>query len=697
MQQCLGLMRQRSRHACAYVVGNEPIEQMIPLTTVGDVRVTSYNAPAVEAVGGLKMDFLTVNSLMDIGDCIKLIQKRHPEFEYKERAINGLRVPRFRQIPIPGAGLADIWDLPEDQEVFTDVSQGRTETVFQFNTEGAIKWLKHFNYKKANGNYAIDSIATMAYFTALDRPGPLDAYVSNPEEEDTKHNMLVEYARRARGAPKSPDILPIFDELLPHMNGIMITQEAMQYMYQTLTGCSGPEAEEFRSNVAKKKMAKVEKAYLPFLEAAAKKIGKENAEAVWKNFITFGQYGFNFSHAVCYSVIGYACAYLKHYYPLEWWASVLSNANKNEVSEKFWQHCGQFIRLPDLARSKERFTIVGEYIQAPLSVIKGVGDGASAQLSKYAPYTDIEDFCRKIEKHRVDGGEYVIKTVKFKNQEKKVINPVTGRLVGSDDVKQEKSFKRGPSALNAGVIKVLVASGAMGGLFPENTPLLEQMLKFEEAMAAAETVTNVAKECNGKDVRPVKPGKVDPTEFNLNDIQQYQSRKAVLPIYGADLVPLVVASGKVEALKQYPRGALMEWTSPFNGKQMVIEVIGADQLSRDEEFVVQGKKSINVAVAAYIEEVEIRRYGAKLKEMVKMKLDIEGARFELVKFSGKDGLVANCFRQPLAGSVAIVVLNKWTNDRPFGPEDVIVVEPAISTKLTNPPPPEEAKEAPATE
>src|SRR6185437_5388781 len=147
--------------------------------------------------------------------------------------------------------------------------------------------------------YAIDSIATMAYFTALDRPGPLDAYVTNPEDEEgKKHNMLVEYARRARGAPKSPDILPIFDELLPHMNGIMITQEAMQYMYQTLTGCSGPEAEEFRSNVAKKKMAKVEKAYLPFLEHASKKIGRENAEAVWKNFITFGQYGFNFSHAV---------------------------------------------------------------------------------------------------------------------------------------------------------------------------------------------------------------------------------------------------------------------------------------------------------------------------------------------------------------------------------------------------------------
>lgn len=679
VQQCLGLARQRSRHACAYVVGNEPIEEMIPLTTVGGIRVTAYNAPAVEAVGGLKMDFLVVNSLLDIGNAIKVIQKRHPEVEYKERAINGLRVPRFRQIPVSG-GVADIWDLPDDQNVFTDVSQGRTETVFQFNTEGAIKWLKHFNYKKPNGNYAIDSIAAMAYFTALDRPGPLDAYVSNPEEEDTRHNMLVEYARRARGAPKSPDILPIFDELLPHMNGIMITQEAMQYMYQTLTGCSGPEAEDFRSNVAKKKMAKVEKAYLPFIESATRKIGKENSEAVWKNFITFGQYGFNFSHAVCYSVIAYACAYLKHHYPLEWWTAVLSNASKNEVSDKFWKHCGSFIRLPDVTKSKSTFTIDGDYIQAPLNIIKGVGDVADQQLSKYAPYTDILDFCRKIERHRIDGGGYVMKQVKYKDKDNKVLNPETGRMVSSDAVREERAFKRGPNALNSGVIKVLISSGALDGLYPDGVLLEEQMVEYEKAMAAAETETNIRMAPAGKAVRAVKPKKVDPSEFNLNPLQRYQSRKAVLPIYGADLIPMVVRAGKIDSLKQYPGRALMEWISPFNGKESIVEVIDADAMSHDEDFVVRDKKAINVAVAAYIEEVEIRKYGALLKEMVKMKLDIEGARFEVVKFSGKTGLVADCFRQPLEGAIAIVVLNKWTNDRAFGPEDVIVVEPPINLK-----------------
>jgi DNA polymerase-3 subunit alpha len=73
------------------------------------------------------------------------------------------------------------------------------------------------------------------------------------------------------------------------------------------------------------------------------------ATELWESLETFGQYGFNKSHAVCYVVISYACAFLKHFYPLEWWTAVLRNASKNEVDLKFWQHCGHLILLPDIS------------------------------------------------------------------------------------------------------------------------------------------------------------------------------------------------------------------------------------------------------------------------------------------------------------------------------------------------------------
>jgi hypothetical protein len=76
VQKCMGIGRGKSRHACAFLIANEPVHNFIPLTSVGGVKVTQPTAAQVESSGGLKMDFLIVNSLKDIGNAIKLIQER---------------------------------------------------------------------------------------------------------------------------------------------------------------------------------------------------------------------------------------------------------------------------------------------------------------------------------------------------------------------------------------------------------------------------------------------------------------------------------------------------------------------------------------------------------------------------------------------------------------------------------------------
>ena len=315
VKKCLGLGRGASRHACGFLVAGRPIKEFIPLTKIGGVTCTQFTAAAVEAMGGLKMDFLIVNSLNDIQAALEMIQVRTSVPVPREGLrLHGKWVPAFRLVPIPGATrlwvdheavgapsgispeslFADVWDLPEDQDVFAAIACGRTETVFQLNTPGAVQWLRYFGHKRADGKYAIASIEDMAAFTALDRPGPLDAPVSNPDEPGEKHNMLVEYARRARGAKPSPDIPPIFDKLLPKTYGIMVFQESLQKMYQEIVGCAGAEAEEFRSNVAKKKKEKVIAAYPRFVLAATEKFGsREVADKIWNSFNTFGAYGFN--------------------------------------------------------------------------------------------------------------------------------------------------------------------------------------------------------------------------------------------------------------------------------------------------------------------------------------------------------------------------------------------------------------------
>lgn len=290
VQKCLGLSRQKGRHASAFVIGNRPIHEFIPLTTISGVRCTAYTAKSVEASGGIKNDYLGLNSLSDIGSCIKLIQSRQSGDVPNELIINNKKVPGARLVPFKDK-FYDIWDLPEENGVFKDIALGKTETVFQLNTPAAIKWLSHFSDKKNDGTYGINSIESIAAFTALDRPGPLDMFVKNPDTGHS-HNMLVEYARRARGANPSDDVLTIFDKLIPETNGVLTYQEQIQYIYQYLTDCPGSEAENFRRDISKKQKQKLDKAYGPFIERAGNKIGKENAALVWKFMETWSAYGF---------------------------------------------------------------------------------------------------------------------------------------------------------------------------------------------------------------------------------------------------------------------------------------------------------------------------------------------------------------------------------------------------------------------
>ena len=671
VQKCLGLPRQKGRHASAYVIANRPIHEFIPLTEVSGVKVTQFTANSVEAAGGIKMDFLVVNSLLDISECIKLIQKRYMGGPGVDMQLDGVKVPGFRLIPVSTTDtrLVDIYDLPEDQAVFKDVVEGRTETVFQFNTPGAVQWLQQFNYEKENGNKSIDSILGMAIFTALDRPGPLDMYVKEPDKKDKVHNMLVEYARRVRGAPPSTEVQPFFNELLPETHGIMCFQEQLQKCYQYLTGCTGAEAEEFRSDVAKKKKAKVEKAYSFFMEGATKKIGEEKARAVWEAFITWAKYGFNKSHAVCYALMAYATAYLKRYYPLEWWCAVLKNATKNDINEKFWKYCSKYIALPDVSKSGANFEIQGDKIRAPISLLYGVGEKALEQLQKGLPYTDIDDFCKKIQLHKEVNGKPITKIKKTKDRKTGV---VTEELV--------QAVKLGHNALTRRVVYSLILSGAMDGLFPEfHTDSLgakyelstaDYFLLYEKAIAAA----------TSKKVQPV-----DKKYVQVNPLTRYQMRKAVLPAYGEDITPYILNGsipGMVDRLPDIDFPGFM-WGGSL------IPVINLKTFDKIDAKVML-PQVITVAIPVYVDATRPFKFkkNDNVRYACEMAVDFEGSKLKMVAWQriepvGNYGQanfhdLPEIFNEKLEGAVVMLICTKSKAGKSFTADDVIIIQKAIS-------------------
>lgn len=685
-------------HNCAFVIANQPIHTFIPLTTISDVRVTSYTAPSVEAVGGLKMDFLVVNSLNDLGDAIQMEQQRHghtvditkykvieheedlvgwggPKFTNKRFSliIDGKRVPCQRLVPVNGR-FYDVWDLAEDQLVFADVAQSKTETVFQFNTSGATKWLRHFGHKREDGCYAINSVDSMASFTALDRPGPLDMFVSDPEDEngERKHNLLVEYARRARGAMPSSEVLKVFDELLPETYGVMVYQEQLQRVYQQLTGCSGSEAENFRGLAAKKKMDKMEKLYSPFIEKASVKIGEDNAKAAWQFFITWAKYGFAKSHATCYAVIAYACAYLKHHYSLEWWCAVLKNAAKNEVNEKFWQHCGHMIDLPDVSLSGSSFEIQNDRIRAPLSLLHGVGEGAHNQLVKYAPYKDIQDYCDKIQLHR-ESTSYLVRRIAQNEGKPKWVklegDEATKWLAATDDERAagEVKWRLGHNALHRGITYTLIISGAMDSLFPKDESRLvhDNLADYEKALAKS----------GGKK----KAAPVDETLVNMSPVARFQRRKAILPAYGEDLCKLL-ADTNHPIVQRDGNNYYFLWINTFSGREEAVRFATNKEVEEAEQSEMSPGERRQAAVVAYVEDTRIFNYGEDRREACEVILDVEGGRFKFVKWGGKAKKVPAIFKEDIKGAIVIAVLNKYKADKPFAIEDLIVIEKPLPFK-----------------
>lgn len=640
VQKALGLVKSLGRHAGGVAIANEPIQNIIPTMDIKGHRCTAVPMGAVEYAGILKYDFLVVNALNDIQQSVKLVQDRSgrefPEFAVLETG----KVPRCRLLPAEN-GFYDVWTtLPrDDQKVFEAISKGQTSTVFQFDTSSAKKWLTHFNYKTKSGRYLIDSIEKMALFTALDRPGPLDISLQHPENPGQTHNALIEYTRRARGLPGSKDILPVFEELFPETLGALIYQEQLTKAYQELTGCDGIEAQTFRIEVGKKAKEKILKRYKPFLERVSPKYGPEVAQKLWDDLGTWANYGFNFSHAKSYALTAYVCGYLKQYYPLEWWCAVLQNAAKNEISERFWPYCKNLVLLPDFSNPNEKWEIRGDKVAAPIGLLLGIGETAEQNLAKFGPYTDIRDFVQKMQAHRESTATFKTETKQLKKGPKVTVKKVLGR-----------------APVNSGVVYTGVVGGTADSLFPTNTTLVEKLGMYELVRA----------EVMGGKVEPVKD-----KYLNLNIFQEHLLKKRILPMVPTNLAQMLfsVKSPMVTDTYGFPQFNMHgKWY-----RMMTVEEFQHYQTQNG------GDRGFFMAIGGMVQSTRVWRYGEyKECEACELIFEVDGEFVKVVKWPDrKTKKLDPRFNASLEGSLAVVLLNKWS-DRPFNVADIAIVQGAMS-------------------
>ena len=348
-----GLPRQAGLHAAGVLLNNQPLDEVLPVTIDFEGHYTSqYEKDYLEAQGFLKMDFLALRNLTVIDNCIKLINSK-----YNKNL-------SFYETPF------------EDDKIFETIRKGQTAGVFQLESSGmknAIKIIKPDCFE--------DVVTLLAIF----RPGPMD--------------NIKDYANRKEGKIKPTYVSNDIKKVLAPTYGVLIYQEQINKIATVMAGFSPEKADLFRRAVSHKEKSVLESSRNDFIKGAVSKgYTQKQALEMFNHILKFANYGFNRSHAVVYAIIACRMAYLKYYYPLEFYASIL-NISGGGTDSKFSDYVYELkqrnlkVKLPDINQSTKEFVVTDDGLLYPLSMIKGINvDVVNKILDERKLNGDFKDF-----------------------------------------------------------------------------------------------------------------------------------------------------------------------------------------------------------------------------------------------------------------------------------------------------------------
>ena len=354
-----GLYRHASTHAAGVVIGDRPLEKLVPLyrDPKSDMPVTQFNMKWVESAGLVKFDFLGLKTLTVLERAVELLAKTGIEIDLSKLAL-------------------------DDEKTFTMLGNGDTVGVFQLESAGMRDVLR-----KMQPDCFEDIIALVALY----RPGPMDnipryiACKKGEEEPDYMHDMLK----------------PVLEETY----GVPIYQEQVMQIAQVMSGFSLGEADLLRRAMGKKIKEEMQAQKSRFLEGATENgVDQKNASAVFDQVDRFAGYGFNKSHAAAYALVAYQTAFIKANYPVAFYAASMSldyeNTDKLQIFVQDALAHDIKVSAPDINRSDVMFETGEQEIIYALSAIKNVGRQSMidlvAERTQNGPYKDIFDFARRV-------------------------------------------------------------------------------------------------------------------------------------------------------------------------------------------------------------------------------------------------------------------------------------------------------------
>ncbi|HJU06171.1 MAG TPA: DNA polymerase III subunit alpha [Nitrospiraceae bacterium] len=450
-----GLARHASTHAAGVVISQEALTDHVPLYKgANDEVVTQYSMGDVEKIGLVKFDFLGLKTLTMIHHAVTLINAGQPA----------------------ASPLIDMANLPlDDKATYALLSSGRTTGIFQLESPGMRNLLvrikpEHFE----------DLIAILALY----RPGPLES------------GMVDDFIKRKRDPSQISYDPPALEPILKDTYGVIVYQEQVMAIANTIAGFSLGQADLLRRAMGKKKPEEMEKQKTLFIQGAKKThLSEKKAEKLFDLMAYFAGYGFNKSHSAAYALVTYQTAYLKAHYPTEFLAALLTSemGNADKMVGYFTECRDLGIRIlpPDVNESQTNFTVVEGGVRFGLAAIKNVGEGAVESImavrDETGRFKSFADFCRRIDLHKVNKRvlEGLIKTGAFDSTGSKraQLAAVIDRTV-EEAAAAQRERDRGQTSIFGDTVGDGTASSALPDLPLPSIPEWDQaqMLKYEREL-----------------------------------------------------------------------------------------------------------------------------------------------------------------------------------------------------------------------
>ncbi|MBK9070005.1 MAG: DNA polymerase III subunit alpha [Myxococcales bacterium] len=369
-----GLNRHAGMHAAGVVIAEEPLWNYVPCFRGQNGEIVSQFAmKEAEKAGLVKFDFLGLKTLTVIQTAVKLINTQRPA----DQPFDIDLIPK------------------EDAEVYKMISRGDTTGVFQLESSGFREILK-----KLKPDCLEDIVAAVALY----RPGPLEG------------GMVDDFIDRKHGRKKVEFPHPDLALVLADTYGVIVYQEQVMQIAQVLAGYSLGRADLLRRAMGKKQKEVMDKEKAGFVQGAiGRGVDAAIAEGVFDLIAFFAGYGFNRSHSAAYGWITYQTAYLKHHYPHEFMAGLMScDADNVDNIVKFIAEArsmGLTVERPCVNESVADFGVLvrpdgSKIIQFGMGAVKGVGLNAVDCIieSRQADggFASIYEFCRRVDTQKAN-------------------------------------------------------------------------------------------------------------------------------------------------------------------------------------------------------------------------------------------------------------------------------------------------------